>query len=235
MWSYYGAKTNVIKSYPKPVYGKIIEPFAGTARYALRYFDREILIMDKYEVVIRIWKWLQQCSPGDILKLPDMKKGDHVDSFSFDCEEAKLLMGFMIGFMTESPRKTATIRMAQRPNSITFTKRRIANSLFKIKHWKIIHGSYETIANQEATWFIDPPYQVGGYSYRESNRNINYSDLAQWCRTRVGQAIVCENVNGSWMDFKPLCTQKTRHVRQNEVIWSNQDLSYRKKQIEMFV
>lgn len=54
MWSYYGAKTNVINFYPRPKHDKIIEPFAGTARYALKYFDRDILLVDKYEVITKI-------------------------------------------------------------------------------------------------------------------------------------------------------------------------------------
>lgn len=51
MWSYYGAKTNLVGYYPKPKYDRIIEPFAGSARYALKYFDRDILLIDKYPVM----------------------------------------------------------------------------------------------------------------------------------------------------------------------------------------
>ena len=49
MWSYYGAKTNIIDHYPPPKFDKIIEPFAGSARYALKYYDRDIILVDKYE------------------------------------------------------------------------------------------------------------------------------------------------------------------------------------------
>jgi hypothetical protein len=56
MWSYYGAKTNIVQYYPKPKYDRIIEPFAGTARYSLRYFDHDIFLVDKYEVVVKIWQ-----------------------------------------------------------------------------------------------------------------------------------------------------------------------------------
>lgn len=41
MWSYYGSKANVIGWYPPPMHDKIIEPFAGTARYALKYWDEQ--------------------------------------------------------------------------------------------------------------------------------------------------------------------------------------------------
>ncbi len=59
MWSYYGAKTSIVDYYPKPKFDKIIEPFAGTARYALKYFDRDVLLVDKYDVIVKIWRWLQ--------------------------------------------------------------------------------------------------------------------------------------------------------------------------------
>src|SRR5687768_15867260 len=127
MWSYYGAKTNIVHLYPPPKYGKIIEPFAGTARYALKYWDREILIVDKYEVLIRIWKWLQQCSPKDVLGLPRYKKGDHVDKFKFECDEAKWLCGFLMNKGLESPRLTASSWVTTgRPNWFHYNYRRIA-------------------------------------------------------------------------------------------------------------
>jgi len=94
MWSYYGAKTNIVKYYPPPKYGKIIEPFAGSARYALKYFDRDILLVDKYDVIIKIWKWLQKCSPNDIISLPRFKAGDNIDSHHFNCEEEKAIYRF---------------------------------------------------------------------------------------------------------------------------------------------
>lgn len=231
MWSYYGAKTNIIDHYPPPKCDKIIEPFAGTARYALKYFEKDILIVDRYLVIINIWKWLQKCSKNDIVKLPDMKFGDHVDDYNFDCEEAKNLMGFMIGFMTESPRKTATIRMQQRPNSINYTKNRIANNLYKIKHWTVRTGSYENIENQEATWFIDPPYQFGGSHYKFSE--IDYSHLSSWCKSREGQVMVCETTGADWMDFKPMAIHKTRRGFQKEAIWSNQPTAFDNEQLEI--
>jgi site-specific DNA-adenine methylase len=226
MWSYYGAKTNVVNWYPKPKFDKIIEPFAGSARYALKYFDREILLVDKYETIIKIWQWLQKCSPDDIRKLPRMKQGEHVDNFIWDCQEAKDLMGFVIGFITESPRKTGTIRLTQRPNHVNYTLNRIANNLYKIKHWEIKCDTYENIPNQNATWFVDPPYQFGGHCYKESSKNIDFESLKNWCISRTGQIIVCESSKATWMDFKLIGSHKTRTGFQKEAIWSNFKTDY---------
>ena len=74
MWSYYGSKTNMVDLYPPPKHDLIIEPFAGAAKYALKYFERDVLLIDSYDVVIRIWQWLQQCSKHDILSLPKPNK-----------------------------------------------------------------------------------------------------------------------------------------------------------------
>ena len=52
MFSYYGSKSKVVDLYPRPKFDKIIEPFAGSARYALKYFDRDVLLVDKYEVIV---------------------------------------------------------------------------------------------------------------------------------------------------------------------------------------
>lgn len=220
MWSYYGAKTNVVHLYPPPKYCKIIEPFAGSARYALRYFEKEVLLVDKYEVVIRIWKWLQQCSEQDILGLPRMKVGEHIDKYNL-CDEAKLLMGFLIGFTTVRPRKTVTTRLNHRPNWLNYSLERISKNLFKIKHWKFQHTSYEQIPNQRATWFIDPPYEFGGELYPANNKKIDYGTLSSWSKNRKGQVIVCENTRGTWLPFIAIGRQRTQRRFQHEAMWTN--------------
>ena len=58
------------------------------------------------------------------------------------------------------------------------------------------------LENEEATWFIDPPYQFGGHEYKCSNKQIDFAKLAEWCEDRNGQAIVCENTKATWLPFK---------------------------------
>jgi len=41
MFSYYGSKSKIVDCYPAPRYDKIIEPFAGSARYSLKWWNRE--------------------------------------------------------------------------------------------------------------------------------------------------------------------------------------------------
>ena len=228
MWSYYGAKTNIVNWYPKPRHNKIIEPFAGSARYSLKWFENDIILVDKYETIINLWKWLQKCSVGDIRKLPHfIKPGQSLDEFTFDCEEAKSLMGFIVGYGMERPLKTASVkRMTERPNHVNYSLNRIENNLFKIKHWNIELGEYNEIKNQKATWFIDPPYQFGGHSYVHNNKKIDFKYLGDWCKFRTGQVIVCENMKADWMDFKPMVQHRGSKGNQKEAIWSNHKTNF---------
>jgi site-specific DNA-adenine methylase len=236
MWSYYGSKANIVDWYPKPKHDKIIEPFAGSARYSLKYFDRNILLVDKYEVIVKIWKWLQQCSEKDILGLPRrLMPGQTLNDFTFDCEEAKMLMGFLIKKAIERPAiKPTEWVTVQRPNFTNYSLQRIAKNLFKIRHWEIRLASFENIENEKATWFIDPPYQFSGHAYVMSNRKISFSHLAGWCKEREGQVIVCETTRAQWMEFMPMITQRGSARKQSEAIWCNEETQFSIKQKELF-
>ncbi len=235
MWSYYGAKTNLIDYYPKPRYGSIIEPFAGTARYALKYYDRDIMLIDKYPVIIEIWKWLQSCSEKDILSLPRrISSGQRLDKMQWDCDAQKNFFGFIVGCGAERPRMKAPDRKtAQRPNHVNYNLQRVAKNLFKIKHWKFICGDYTIAPDVECTWFIDPPYQVGGAAYIMSNKKIDFKYLADWSRDRKGQVIVCENTKADWMDFNPIIKQRGSLKSTTEAIWTSDVTIYGNKQLQL--
>lgn len=219
MWPYYGGKFSIAKMYPHPKYDLIIEPFAGTAQYSLLHFQKDVVLCDKWKVIIDIWKWLQQCSKDDILKLPRLKQGDRLSSLNLSSEE-KLFMGFIIG-QGQSPRdKASPMATTYRPNRINYALHKTANQLFKIKHWKFIHGSYECLGNIQATWFIDPPYQHGGEVYVTGNK-LDYPILAEWCMSRNGQSIVCENSQADWMKFYPVRKMYGTTRTTIEVMWSN--------------
>ena len=88
MFSYYGSKSKIVDLYPPPKHKKIIEPFCGSARYSLKYWQNDVLIMDKSENLINVWKWLQQCSKNDILKLPKLTTG--LDIRKIELSERKI-------------------------------------------------------------------------------------------------------------------------------------------------
>jgi hypothetical protein len=220
MWSYYGTKLKIVGKYPVPLQDTIIEPFAGAAQYSLKYYDRNVILIDKYAVIIRLWKWLQQCSKQDILSLPQIELGKSIDEYHWDCDEAKWLIGFIIAAGVSSPRKHASRwRTTLRPHSQEYKKNEIADSLYKIKHWKFILGEYNCIDNISATWFIDPPYQKGGDQYKFNNKLIDYSKLALWSKSRKGQVIVCGNSSDTWIDSINLIRLDGVAHRTMETMW----------------
>jgi len=218
MFSYYGSKSKIVDYYPPPKYKKIIEPFAGSARYSLKYWQNDILLVDKFDVIVNLWKFLQVASPNDILKLPKAIKGEDIRTLGLS-EEEKSLMGFCIGRGNMYP-----LNFPGDFCNWEDDKKRIANDLYKIKHWKIKQGSYEDLENIEATWFVDPPYMVGGYKYKHSE--IDFNSLAEWCKTRNGQVIVCENTKATWLPFKPMIDMQGAQTKTVEAIWSNHKTNY---------
>lgn len=217
IWSYYGRKWKIINKYPEPIYDLIIEPFAGTASYAYKYWDRDVILIDKFDKIIKIWKYLQDTTTKQILSLPDIENGQHISTvknYSQLCSEEKWLMGFCFNNASESPRHTAG-RMNF--NSWKRDKIRIANDLYKIKHWKFILGEFNCLDNLKSTWYIDPPYR---FQNRYKFNNINYKELADWCKFRNGQVIVCENFcSERWLNFKPLVELSGQRKKSTEVIW----------------
>ncbi len=233
MFSYYGCKTRIVKHYPPPKHDLIIEPFAGSARYALRFWDRDVILVDKYKVIIDVWKWLQKCSYNDINSLPRMTFGEHVDDYTWDCPEQRDFMGFLMGFATEAPRRTVTVKLKERPNYLNYSLQRIAKQIEHIKHWDIRLGSYEDLENQEATWFIDPPYSLsGGDKYKNGSNKIDFMELGKWCKSRNGFVIVCESVEATWLPFKKLKRAKTQRGYLTEGIWCNQPTAFDNEQLK---
>jgi len=221
MWSYYGSKSKIIKKYPKPLFNTIIEPFAGTAQYSMLYWENDITIIDKYPVIISLWKWLQQCSEGDLKKLPRLLAGQTLDDFAFDCQEAKWFMGMIITGGPTQPKKTPSAwKVTIRPNTQNYKIEQAIKNLHKIKHWKIIEGDYKNTPNQRGTWFVDPPYFVGGKYY--VHNKIDYQFLSDWCLSRNGQVIVCENTKASWLPFEPLTDRTGSLYKTTECLWTNQ-------------
>lgn len=229
-FSYYGGKSKVINHYPEPRYDTIIEPFAGSARYALKHgLNRDVWLNDKYDVIYKLWKYLINTNKEQIENLPNIKKGDDIRNFNLS-EEEKYLLGFSVGNGRAQPSWTVTsfgdktsypkTDSRWRPNSTwTLTKNRILNNLDLIKNWKITNLDYRELPDIEGTWYIDSPYQFGGDLYVENN--INFEELAEWCKSRKGQVIVCENSKANWLPFRPLAQLHGQKHKTLEMIWTN--------------
>lgn len=199
MFSYYGSKSKIAKYYPAPNHLTIVEPFAGSARYSLRWFWFDVTLIEKDEKVFAVWDFLQKASSRDILSLPDVENGVPLNSlpnWQQMSDGERYLIGFCSNGGSSQPKNVSG---RHNFNSWNRDKKRISESLHKIRHWNIIQGDYEVAPDIDGTWFIDPPYQIKGKWYK--HHEIDYPALAAWSKSRKGQVMVCENEGADWLPF----------------------------------
>lgn len=226
MFYYYGRKKRIVKYYPEPKHDIIIESFAGSAAYAMEYFEKEVILFEINHKIYSIWKFLQQANEKDILSLPILKKGECLNDKEFDylSEPEKWTVGLFLNPGSSVPKKSP----GNFCNWDADHRKHLSEELFKIKHWDIRNVSYETAENIEATWFVDPPYSPnennwGGKYY--VNNKIDYESLGKWCKERNGQTIVCENEGATWLPFEPLVNLKGQKHNRKEVIWYHEKIN----------
>lgn len=221
---YFGSKYSLVPYYPKPANGLIIEPFAGSACYACAYPDRRVLLYDLNPIICAVWDYLIKASRQDILDLP-IEIDDCVLADLKVPQEARWLIGFWESMARVAPNTAANKSkwMATRPNQYwgVAAKSRIMLQQPFIRHWQVRCWPYEKIKNQNATWFIDPPYEHHTlYPFKVAD----YAHLGEWCKSRKGDVIVCEGLGADWLDFQILNAGDRDNARNKkpyiEVIWS---------------
>ena len=145
MWSYYGSKSKIVKKYPHPKFDTIIEPFAGSARYALLHWENDIILVDKYDAIVRLWKYLQLCSNNDILSLPKVSAGDNLKDIETLSLEEKTLMGFLINPGSSTPKNVVsrTFGNGKMEERVERDKISIASNLHKIKHFRVFMNLFK--------------------------------------------------------------------------------------------
>lgn len=224
MFSYYGSKSKIAKLYRAPKHGKIIEPFAGSARYSLLHFENDVWLYDLSDHVIEVWNYLIQASERDVRSLPDLPSKVSIDTIKSLSPAERYLIGFHLCRGKAKPRK-----VGHGQNGWPRDRERIASQLYKIRHWNIRRGSFESIRDRLATWFVDPPYKFTqereGNSDRYEHWKIDYKNLAKFVRTRTGFVVVCEGDGAAWLPFRHLATTHANTnaatVKQNgEYIWT---------------
>jgi len=100
-----------------------------------------------------------------------------------------------------------------------YSRPNIANNIHRIKGWEFLQRDYTDAPQIEATWFIDPPFEVGGNHYAFSY--VDYNFLAEWSKNRSGQVIVCEAFTwlGNGVNNGGLNGAKKR----SNLIWTNSE------------
>lgn len=236
-FKHFGSKWRLTTRTPKPRYDTIVEPFAGAAGYSTRYgAGQRVLLFDTDPRVATIWRWLLAAAPRDVLNLPVTPLFDRADVRELGLEPGAM---YLVQTWLSPQGKSSVYRMT--PMLIRgrythsgsmwseVTRARLAAQLPGIQSWRFEAASYEMSPAVEATWHIDPPYQgnlAGRGVYKTGP--LDYSQLAIWCRTRRGQAMVHEQHGATWLPFQPLGTCVTgrdtdgRKTRRLEVWWQPQ-------------
>lgn len=216
-FSYVGGKWTLAPRYPTPEHSMVIEPFAGSAGYATRYADREVVLVERAPQLAALWRWLTTVSADEIMGLPLAPSS--LDDLR---AEAQTLIGFWWARgRTRPARRCRSSWMLSGRWPFSFwgesVRARIAEQVRRIRHWKVIEGEYSDAPDVDATWFIDPPY-IGCREYQA--QVDDYGALAGWCRSRRGLAIVCEQDGAEWLPFRPFRVAKSiARGAYREVAW----------------
>jgi hypothetical protein len=223
-----------------PKHGTIIEPFAGSAAYACKHWDRDVVLVDRNPVIAGLWKWLTRVSSEEILALPLLtERGASVDALDIP-QPAKWLIGFWCNKGHATPCRTITTTWGTKYPEQFWHKEmraRVAEQVARIRHWRVLDlSSYAEIPNELATWFVDPPYtgirssrrrgggriehRPVGDRYPFGAKGIDYAHLGAWCRERFGQVIVCENLGATWLPFGPFRVVRGLGKISTEAVWT---------------
>jgi site-specific DNA-adenine methylase len=232
---YFGGKSKIAALYPEPYYRHIIEPFAGGAAYSLLYADHDIWLNDTNPQTVAIWRFLLRKDALKVIRdrVPfSVKAGTTIEKLTkaTDPEGLVELMRAQLtpqNFGRKGVIHTATSWGAEGWDNL---RERLEYWVPRIAHWKVTMLDYADLPNKKACWFIDPPYKnEAGASYAKGSDAIKFKKLGAWCKSRHGQAIVCENAGATWLPFKTL-TDKRRGIYNDdtkstvgEMIWTRAD------------
>jgi hypothetical protein len=171
-FKYQGRKTSFVDAYPAPRYPLIIEPFAGSASYAVRWCDRAAKLFDVDDDVATLWHWILAGCPS-------------TDFRALELHRCASLVSTTVTSFKPSAEIARYLNRAQRLARVVAGR------------WSFEQATYQTAPDVEATWFIDPPYQKTADQYRAGA--LDYAELWRWCSTRKGQVILCEAADNDWI------------------------------------
>lgn len=213
-FSFYGGKSRIAHLYPAPKHDMIIEPFAGGASYSLRHgAGRSVWINDADTKVYEMWRFVRDDLSRWLGQIPtSVEVGQRASDLVPDCPPG--LVSIMQAEANQGTQGAKGVHdqvtsMGAKCWPRIIDKLAWAHDLCRT--WQITNLPYERMvgnwADERATWFIDPPYDnTAGRRYRQ--HVPDYHALAQWCLSRRGQVIVCENVGASWLPFAPVVARQ---------------------------
>lgn len=203
MFSYYGSKSKIVSLYPAPKFGTVVEPFAGSARYALMYHDRDVTLFETYEKPYKVWCYLIQATEKDILALPDLTLGESINDYTLLSQEEKWLIGYQLQRGCARPGTIVNARCNWNKDKL-----KIASLVPLVKHWKIHNQNcLDVVWDENTTYFVDPPYQVQKHGY--NHKSVEYERLKEkMYATKNSQFVVCGNEGDNWIPLQDLSSMR---------------------------
>lgn len=217
MFYYFGRKGRLAGKYPAPEHPLVIEPFAGSAAYTLHHRPERALLIERDQRVVDLWNRLCAMGPEGLAAAEPPVIGERTSDLwhltSMASKDSLTVSGYKV-----SPWALASWELARK---VALRHVEYASTI------EYVNGSYVDAPDVVATWFIDPPYQHVPSGYLHGSRGFDYGALAEFCRTRRGQVIVCEQEGADWLPFEPFTSQQNVQStgRSHEVWWTNQSIS----------
>lgn len=209
MFYYFGRKGRLAPHYPTPEFDLVIEPFAGSMAYTLHHRPKRAIGIDIDPQVVKVWNRVCKLTPAKLLNYPEPSIGDRTaDRFAMMAAGSHGTTRASDYLWTERMQRDLRKQKKLAARSVEYARSCIDYRL----------GDYHEAPDIEATWFIDPPYQRVHRGYERWN--LDYDELAEWCKTRRGQVIVCEQDGADWLPFEPLQEIRgTTNKQTTEMAW----------------
>jgi len=233
LFKWFGSKWQSAKHYPEPRWNTIVEPYAGSAGYALNYCDRNVLIWEDDPNLMQLWLWLiEDATQSNVLDIPvGLPVGTDILSLGLSLGQALLLKHWQ---RTNNAGDCWTISpWGDKPGQWTAnTRARVAEEVSAVKHWNFLVDP--GFAPDNSTWFIDPPYQYN-YRYRTGLPPFSHELLASFVKRlpRQAQIICCEaacpktGVVPSYLPFSPSHRSVTSRRKATQQHHSRELIYYR--------
>jgi hypothetical protein len=199
---YYGSKFGMAKYYPAPKYPVIYGVCAGGAGYEHRHNEHQVILCDINQDLINLWEWLIFSTVPEDLPTTELIQGQDLRALNLPGCAADLIRRWQ----RLGKNDCWTVSKWNCANAGFWspaTLRAIRKNQELIRHWRTQCCSYEELPDVEATWFVDPMYQHQPASIYGCKPH-DYRHLGEWCMSRKGQVIVCEQEGADWLPFVPL-------------------------------
>lgn len=213
LFKWFGSKWQASKYYPIPLGGYLFEPYAGSASYSLRNYDKnlKVCIAESNPLLYQLWRWLiNEATTKLILDIPiDIEPGTNIKKLGLTQGQSLLLKHWQrtnnVGHCwTTSPWGNSPGQWTKN------TRERVSEEIKFVKDWTLLHSAqniWNFISAYDSTFFVDPPYM---YNYKYQCSDIDYQWLAkEILRRECRRMIVCEAVHPKtgiqpdWLPFEP--------------------------------